>query len=169
MINRLIKTGKLGNESIDAILDSQFKPKGIFRKLISFMGITEKSYADEIYARYGFKEHLKAKLVVRDDLGEDELKELKRNISERDNQLRSEYGNKSHGSQGNSLKLGKQAAAPGQEKRLGSQTAGQGNSGGHSNGKGNGGGAGNWNKGGSSNGGSHSNGNGSGGSRGNSG
>jgi uncharacterized protein (UPF0179 family) len=68
VLNRLIKTGKLGNESINAILDTQSKPQGIFWKLIGKIGIKQKTYSSIIADNYNLTDDTKEKIVVREDL-----------------------------------------------------------------------------------------------------
>lgn len=67
VLNRLIKTGKLGNESINAILDTQFQPPGIFRKMLGFMGF-KVTYPALIEDNYNLTVETKEKLAKRDDL-----------------------------------------------------------------------------------------------------
>jgi len=68
VLNRLIKTGKLGNESINAILDTQFQPQGIFWKLLGKIGIKQKTYSSRIADTYNLTEETKEKILQREDL-----------------------------------------------------------------------------------------------------
>ena len=68
IINRLIKSGKLGNESMEAIIDTQFNPPGIFRKLLGWIGFKQKSYPELIYDNYNTTAKVDEKMLARDDL-----------------------------------------------------------------------------------------------------
>ena len=68
IINRLIKTGLLGNSSIEAILDTQFKPTGILRKLLNWIGFKQETYASLIYENYNLTQKANHKILARDDL-----------------------------------------------------------------------------------------------------
>jgi len=48
----LIKTGKLGELSQQAIVDTQFNPPGILKKLLGLIGFKHKSHAELIYEEY---------------------------------------------------------------------------------------------------------------------
>ncbi|MGV8171928.1 MAG: hypothetical protein ACP5OA_04515 [Candidatus Woesearchaeota archaeon] len=68
VLNRLIKTGKLGNESINAILDTQFQPQGIFWKLVGKIGLKQKTYTARIAENYNLTEDTKEKIIMKEDL-----------------------------------------------------------------------------------------------------
>ncbi len=68
VINRLIKTGKLGNASLEAIINTQFAPPGILDKLMAALGFSQKSFAELIYENYNTTGNVKLKLLGRDDL-----------------------------------------------------------------------------------------------------
>ena len=68
IINRLIKTGKLGNESIEAILETQFNPPGILKKILGFFGFKQSTFSELIYENYDLSYNNKQKIVTRDDL-----------------------------------------------------------------------------------------------------
>jgi len=80
VINRLIKTGMLGNASIQAIIDTQFNPPGIFNKLMDLIGFKHKSYAELIYDNYNVSEKIQQKLLTRDDLSMKYSDEIKNNF-----------------------------------------------------------------------------------------
>lgn len=83
IINRLIKTGRLGEESIQAILDTQFNPPGILRKLLGFIGFKHKSHAELIYENYNLTETGQQKLLMRDDLPEEYTNKIKQNLQKK--------------------------------------------------------------------------------------
>ncbi|MEK6967078.1 MAG: hypothetical protein AABX51_00430 [Nanoarchaeota archaeon] len=68
VINRLIKTGVLGNASLEAILDTQFNPPGILGKLLSALGFKQKSFSELIEENYNSSGKVKLKILGRDDL-----------------------------------------------------------------------------------------------------
>lgn len=82
VINRLIKTGNLGEESIEAILDTQFKPRGILSRLLSWLGFRQPSYAELIYDEYDLPVKAKQKLVIREDLPKGQQNKLKAELEE---------------------------------------------------------------------------------------
>jgi hypothetical protein len=82
IINRLIKTGKLGNESLTAILETQFNPMGIFGKMFSWMGFKHNTYASAIYETYNLTPQLEVKLVARDDLPKKYAEKMQQRIRE---------------------------------------------------------------------------------------
>jgi len=77
VINRLIKTGKLGNESITAILNMDFKPPGIFGKLFGFMGFKGNTYAAQIYENYNLSQGQEDTILETDDLPKKYRNEIK--------------------------------------------------------------------------------------------
>lgn len=83
IINRLIKTGKLGELSQQAIIDTQFNPPGIFKKLLGLIGFTHKSHSELIYENYNLSEMVEQNLLGRDDLPEDYVNEIKNNLQKR--------------------------------------------------------------------------------------
>jgi hypothetical protein len=83
VLNRLIKTGKLGNESINAILDTQFNPPGILRKILNVFNIKKSTFASLIYQYYNLSDKEEKKLFTRDDLDEEYKKSVKKKIEEK--------------------------------------------------------------------------------------
>mgnify|MGYP003970262509 CR=1 FL=1 len=80
IINRLIKTGMLGNKSIDAIIDTQSTPPGIFRKIFSFFGFGNPTFAESIYEDYNLSENTKQKMLEKDLLPKKEMNEIKKEM-----------------------------------------------------------------------------------------
>lgn len=70
IINRLIKTGKLGNESIDAIIDTQKTPKGILAKIAGFLGIEVKTAKEKIIDQYNVTQEQAEKLINDEDVSQ---------------------------------------------------------------------------------------------------
>ncbi|MFH1181490.1 MAG: hypothetical protein V1702_00875 [Candidatus Woesearchaeota archaeon] len=140
ILNRLIKTGKLGNESLTTILDTQFRPQGLLRKILSLMGFKLETYASSIYEHYNLTPSLEKKIVARDDLPkkyaekvQEKLREREQKNLEKENkemekeQERDREKNESKlNNSGKSLEIGKQNGkdddfvAPGQAKEKGS-------------------------------------------------
>lgn len=83
VINRLIKTGMLGNESLNAIMETQFNPPGIFRKIMSWLGFQQTTYGTLIYETYDLTEDQEEKIVTRDDLPKKYAEEVKEKIRKR--------------------------------------------------------------------------------------
>lgn len=107
IINRLIKTRKLGNESLQAILDYQkFKPTGIWNKLLAFIGYKGNTYASQIYKNYKLPEKLQQKLVTRDDLPKGLAKKVQQELRVNVNE------NKPEQKPNKTLKVGKQNKVP---------------------------------------------------------
>lgn len=86
IINRLIKTGKLGEESIDAILETQFNPPGIFRKILGFFGVQTSTYATKIHETYDLTESNLQNLVTREDLPSNAAEQVKQQLQEKTTQ-----------------------------------------------------------------------------------
>jgi hypothetical protein len=82
-VNNLIKTGKLGDESIEAILSYQFNPPGIIKHLWGWFGWHQKSYAEEIYDRYNLSEDHQKRILQRDDLPKDKSEKVKEKLEEK--------------------------------------------------------------------------------------
>lgn len=68
VLNRLIKTGMLGNESLNAIVDTQFTPPGIFKKLLSWIGFKVETTASLIAENYNLEEKIAKKIVDKEEL-----------------------------------------------------------------------------------------------------
>jgi hypothetical protein len=83
IINRLIRTGKLGELSQQAIIDTQFNPPGIFRKLLGLIGFKHKSHSELLYENYNASETTQQKMLARDDLPEEYANEIKKNFQKR--------------------------------------------------------------------------------------
>jgi hypothetical protein len=94
ILQKLIKTGKLGNESLTAILDTQWMPKGIFKKLFSRL-YHEDSYAELIYKYYKLSPSLQQKLLVRDDLQREFVNRIMQSLREHENWLQQQMLNQS--------------------------------------------------------------------------
>ena len=77
IINRLIKTGKLGNESIQAILDAQFAPPGILKKVMGFFGFRQKTQAQLIYENYNLSQQAQQQILLSDDLPDEYSSQIK--------------------------------------------------------------------------------------------
>jgi hypothetical protein len=112
IINRLIRTGKLGNESLEAILDYQeFRPTGIWNKLLAFIGFKENTYAARIAKKYELPEKLKQKLVTGDDLPKGLSKKVEAGLRKTvENKELKEPTEKKE--KGKSLEVGKQLPKP---------------------------------------------------------
>ena len=82
IINRLIKTGKLGEESIDAILNTQFTPPGILKKILAFFGFSTKSSSRLIYETYNISINQKQKIVAKDDISEEIAETIKEDLKQ---------------------------------------------------------------------------------------
>lgn len=67
VLNRLIRTGKLGDESIDAILETQFAPPGILWRLLGWIGIGRPSVPEAIAQNYDVSESQAQAIAVRPD------------------------------------------------------------------------------------------------------
>ncbi len=104
IINRLIKTQKLGEESIDAILDTQFNPPGIFRRFLSFVGFSQSTYSSLIYENYDLTPQAKASILTREDI-------LPRHVEQIRQSLRDEVVNASE------QRTGPPSTPPGIEKK----------------------------------------------------
>ncbi|MBN2567447.1 hypothetical protein JXB02_05175 [Candidatus Woesearchaeota archaeon] len=137
VVNRLIKTGLLGNESIQAILDTQFNPPGIFRKVMGWFGFRTNTYAEQIYETYGLSDSAEQALLARDDLPRKYADRLKQQVKEKtQNRLRIQEHEPDEGEtpvqqqarERDENRSGASAQAPGQQKRLqvGSQESGEG-------------------------------------------
>ncbi|MBR9701134.1 hypothetical protein GOV11_04685 [Candidatus Woesearchaeota archaeon] len=68
IINRLVKTGLLGNESIDAIIETQKTPPGIFRKMFGFFGIHIKTPKEKLMTEYDLTLEQEEELLEQDDV-----------------------------------------------------------------------------------------------------
>jgi hypothetical protein len=125
IINRLIKTGKLGNESLDAILDYQkFKAVGIWDKFLVFFGYKGHTYAAQIAEIYRLPDKLEQKLIMRDDLPKGIAKRIQKDLS--DHMESNEEGKKELKNNTKTLEIGKQLPKgpskyenpkPGQDKK----------------------------------------------------
>ena len=83
ILNRLIKTGALGGESIDAILETQQKrPPGIFNRFLRFIGV-QTSTAELIHENYNLTENNLQNLVTREDLPSSIAEQVKEQLQER--------------------------------------------------------------------------------------
>jgi len=67
IINRLIKTGMLGNESLNVILDTQ-QPPGIFKKLWSAIGFKVTTHASLIAETYSLDDTTVKKIIAKEIL-----------------------------------------------------------------------------------------------------
>ena len=128
VINRLIKSGKLENESINAILDTQAKPSGIFRKLLSLIGIKQKSYAEDIYESYNISDSIKKNLLKRNDVSKKYIEKIGKELKEK----QSEKSEKINSGSGKTLNIGNQKKAdtefpPGFSKKNSNEKSGKGN------------------------------------------
>jgi hypothetical protein len=65
IINRLVKTGRLGNESITAIIETQKTPPGIWAKVMGFFGVHVKTAKEELAENYDLTEE-QAQLLLSD-------------------------------------------------------------------------------------------------------
>jgi hypothetical protein len=111
IINRLIKTGKLENASLSAILDNQqHQPQGIWNRLLMLVGL-EKSPSALIYERYNLSKGMQKKLIQRDDLPKGIAKKVQDDLEVEEQDIDS--GDESE----ESLNVGKQIP-PGQVKKL---------------------------------------------------
>jgi hypothetical protein len=117
ILNRLIKTGKLGEESIEAILENQFRPQGLFGKLLSWIGIEQSTYATEIYKHYNLSEKLEQKIVTRDDLPKKYVEKVKANLQKKVHGKKAAQVDAQGDGESNSLAIGKQIP-PGQAKKM---------------------------------------------------
>lgn len=63
VVNRLIKTGMLGNESIEALLEYDFQPRGVFGKLFYKLGFKGHTHVSRIAKRYTVNESVQAKIA----------------------------------------------------------------------------------------------------------
>ncbi|HLP80258.1 MAG TPA: hypothetical protein VK158_06470 [Acidobacteriota bacterium] len=68
VLNRLIKTGMLGNESLNAILDTQVAPPGIFKKLMSFIGFKVSTVPSLIAENYVLDAKTEEKAIAKESL-----------------------------------------------------------------------------------------------------
>lgn len=82
VINRLVKTGMLGNESIDAIIETQFTPPGIFRKVIGFFGFHVPTPKERLVEQYELSDVQKARLMLSEDTSEQVVEELEQELPE---------------------------------------------------------------------------------------
>ncbi len=83
IVNRLIKTQMLGEESLDAILETQFNPPGIFARLFSLFGVRQNTYASLIHDNYNLTERTQTKLLTRDDLPARKAEKVKEQLRDR--------------------------------------------------------------------------------------
>ncbi|MFH1409013.1 MAG: hypothetical protein ABIH34_03840 [Nanoarchaeota archaeon] len=80
IINRLIKSGLLGEASIEAIADTQFNPPGIFKKLLGFFGFSMNTFPDQIAETYELTSKLQEKILTRDDLSRKNENKVKKAV-----------------------------------------------------------------------------------------
>jgi hypothetical protein len=80
IINRLVKTSMLGNESIDAILETQKTPPGIWNKVVGFFGFTVKTPKEKLADTYALTDEQKEKLVASDDIQDQTREEIKKTL-----------------------------------------------------------------------------------------
>jgi hypothetical protein len=97
ILNRLIKTGKLGNESINAIIDTQKTPWGIFKKIFNWLGVKQESYSSLIYDNYQLSDDQEKKLANREDLPQG----YKKNIEKKEQQKTNDGNSISRGNSDN--------------------------------------------------------------------
>ena len=83
IVNNLIKTGKLGDESIDAILSYQFNPPGIMMKFWGWMGLRQLGYSEQIYDMYNVNDTHWEKMLQRGDLSGQKAKIIKEKLAEK--------------------------------------------------------------------------------------
>lgn len=118
IINRLIKTGKLGNESLDAILDHQrFKAVGIWDKMLVIFGYKGHTYAAQIAEIYELPEKTEQKLLARDDIPKGLAKKVQEKLEV--HKKKATYGQgdgQENNTRGKSMEVGKQLP-PGLEKK----------------------------------------------------
>ena len=130
VLNRLIKTGKLGNESINAILDTQFAPEGIWHKLFGWLGIGRPSVPEEVANTYNVTAQQAQQIAVRHDTPPGLAKKVVEQARERTRSITSGSRATSNGSpeqatqNGNPKREGSNGSAHGSEsvRTIGSQT-----------------------------------------------
>lgn len=82
VINRLVKTGLLGDESINAILETQQTPPGIFRKVLGFFGLTVKTPKERLMEEYNLSTDQELALLAAEDVQEDIKEQLTEELQE---------------------------------------------------------------------------------------
>jgi hypothetical protein len=120
IINRLIKTHKLGNESISAIIDTQQTPPGIWRKIMGFFGVHLKTPKDSIAETYNLTEEQDAKLLASDDVTPKTQEHARQNLQAHEKK-RIEASNDAKAAPGQEKKASNDASSAGNSKKVGSQ------------------------------------------------
>ena len=84
VLNRLIKTGKLSNESITVMIETQFMPPGIMHKLFGWLGWGNNGLVEELMKHYNLSEAQIQELINKQTLPRATLQKLikKRALSE---------------------------------------------------------------------------------------
>lgn len=83
IINRLIKSRLLEEESLEAILQTQWQPPGIFKKFMGWFGFKQKSYATLVYEHYDLDEDIKQQMISRRDLYREYADNIREEFKER--------------------------------------------------------------------------------------
>lgn len=84
VLNRLIKTGKLSQEAIDVMIETQFMPPGIMHKLFGWFGWGGNDLVEELMKHYNLTESQIQELINKQPLPRATLQKLirKRTLSE---------------------------------------------------------------------------------------
>jgi hypothetical protein len=84
VLNRLIKTGKLSNESITVMIETQFMPPGLMHKLFGWLGWGHNGLVEDLMKYYNLSEAQIQELINKQTLPKNTLEKLikKRALSE---------------------------------------------------------------------------------------
>jgi len=83
VINRLIKTRLLEEESLYAILEYQMSPPGIFKKFWGWFGWRATSHSELVYDRYDLSEKNEQKILRCSDFPEDKKEKVKESLQKK--------------------------------------------------------------------------------------
>jgi hypothetical protein len=83
VLNRLIKTGKLGNASIEAIIATQPAPPSIWRKMLGAIGFKTKAPRETLTEEYELTVEQEEKLIAAADIPTDVKEKLKTTVEKK--------------------------------------------------------------------------------------
>ncbi len=72
----------LGNERIEALLEVEFQPTGVFGKLFYNMGFKGKTYANQIAKKYKVNETIQENIANHGDLSKGQAKKQQRELEQ---------------------------------------------------------------------------------------
>ena len=86
-IKKLIETRRLGRRSIDAMLHLPHQPRGIFKRLVGWMGKHELSYKELIFENYELNDEQVAIIITDKDTSEETIEKIKKMLDNRESKL----------------------------------------------------------------------------------